>query len=310
MRKLFWSCAAITVVAAGTVYLAAKHVEQKPYEPAGQTMASWFGLPPAGASETDPVEGGVPAPTPVEIKEPHAALCPNVGEVVAVAEGTLPGHIAIGEPVGSTCQAPMPGAAGECVGPADGAITPCQGEAIAAPLGCMSMGADASPSCPRTMPYCADDVDCSKSHMPYADEEQCEEKACSLFDMMVGCCQAIAAGMSVAPCEQPMDPAETNNNAEPIEPMPTGQDDGASYHNYHNDMHCPYCPYTGRCYPDAAPSPAVPDAAEDKKADDKEPAKKSSKPEKKASLWKGFLIDTMEFRPSDAGLNPFIPGPL
>ena len=64
MRKLFWSCAAVAVAAAGTVYLAAKHVDQHPYAVMGQTVRSMCGTEhEAGAAPNG--DNAVPAePTP------------------------------------------------------------------------------------------------------------------------------------------------------------------------------------------------------------------------------------------------------
>src|SRR5262249_54210634 len=89
--------------------------------------------------------------------------------------------------------------------------------------------------------------------------------------------------------------------------------------NYH--QHYPCCPYTGRCYPsDPTPSPAVPDTPADTKPEEKvcpkkdkveemPPAPKSSGGENQENhSVPEFRLDTMEFRPSDAGLHRFIPG--
>ena len=96
MRKLFWSCAAVAVAAAGTVYLAAKHVDQHPYAVMGQTVRSLCSTE-HGSSAIPAGENAVPA-------EPTPALPPSIGaveparpEVVAVAEPSLPGHITVGE---------------------------------------------------------------------------------------------------------------------------------------------------------------------------------------------------------------------
>src|SRR5205809_7477601 len=110
----------------------------------------------------------------------------------------------------------------------------------------------------------------------------------------------------------------TDEGTTPL-PMPEGSESMPlpgkcqEYDHYHH-QHEQYCPYTGRCYPsDSTPSPAVPDTAADKKSEEKvcpnkdkaeemPPAPKSSTGEEpKGNAWE-FHLDTMEFRPSDAGL--------
>ncbi len=160
MRKLFWSCAAVAVAAAGTVYLAAKHVDQHPYAVMGQAVRAMCGVEaehgPAGSTG----ESAVPAePAPADPPVTGASTPPAHGQIVAVAESSLTGHITVGEgdsgsPMSSTGSSP-----------AD--MTKCDADAMPS---CGPMKA----SCPLVMPYCDDDG-CPSKRMPCADEACCEE---------------------------------------------------------------------------------------------------------------------------------------
>src|SRR5437764_11515294 len=92
MRKLFWSCAAVALAAAGTVYLAAKHVDQHPYAVMGQTVRSMCGTEHESAA-APAGENAVPAePTPT-LPASTGAVEPARGEVIAVADPSMPCHI-------------------------------------------------------------------------------------------------------------------------------------------------------------------------------------------------------------------------
>src|SRR5262249_14920984 len=152
------------------------------------------------------------------------------------------------------------------------------------------------------------------------DEESCENNDVpkGLFQLLrvfFGCQEPAAEPMTVDPV-----PA----GSEPMSPtLPEGSPSGKCQEDEHYHHHYPCCPYTGRCYPeDSTPSPAVPDVSEEKKVDkkssptkdkeeDQPPARKdSASEESNNNRHPEFRLDTMEFRPSDAGLHRFIPGAL
>jgi hypothetical protein len=309
MRKLFWSCAAVAVAAAGTVYLAAKHVDQHPYAVMGQTVRAMCGAEHDTPGPTG--ESTVPAePAPADPLVTGASTAPVRGQIVAVAESSLPDHITVregdaGTPISSTGSSP-----------AD--MTKIDADAMPS---CGPMKA----SCPLVMPYCSDDS-CPPKRMPYADEESCErseEQGCEeeskgFFEMLMG------FFWNLGPIEPKTDPMPAGS--EPMGPSDKGLSPfGKCQEDEHYHDHYPCCPYTGRCYPydpNPTPSPAVPDVPEQKKPAEKcspkkDKAEKLPPPQKSSVLEEQeqtsvseFHLDTMEFRPSDAGLHRFIPGAL
>ncbi len=174
------------------------------------------------------------------------------------------------------------------------------------------------------MPYCCDDSR-PPQHMPYADEENCEqrdEQSCidvskNLYQILMDLfgCQVSAEPMTVEPMPAGSEPMGSA--------LPDGFPSGKCQEDEHYHQHYPSCPYTGRSYPeDATPSPAVPDTPEEKKANEKcspkkekteempPPQQSSASEEPKNDRFPEIHLDTMEFRPSDAGLHRFIPGAL
>ena len=309
MRKLFWSCAAVAVAAAGTVYLAAKHVDQHPYAVMGQTVRAMCGAELEHGSASPAGESAVPAePAPADPSLHGASTPPAHGQIVAVAESSLPNHIVVGE---GDAGSPM-----SSTGSSPAETTKVDPDALP---GCAPM----QPSCPLVMPYCCDES-CPPKRMPYADEEccergdeqGCEEESKGFIETLIG------FFWNMVPVEQKADPMPAGS--EPMAPpdkdlswpFSTPQED----EHYHD--HYPSCPYTGRTYdPNPMPSPAVPDVPQEKKGEEKvcpkkdkveePPPQKSSTPEEQEEMSvPEFHLDTMEFRPSDAGLHRFIPGVL
>ena len=133
--------------------------------------------------------------------------------------------------------------------------------------------------------------------------------------------------MDLFGCQVPAEPMTADPMPVGSEPMgstlPEEFPSGKCQEDEHYHQHYPSCPYTGRSYPeDTTPSPAVPDTPEEKKADKKcspkkdkteempPPQQSSASEEPKNEHRSEFHLDTMEFRPSDAGLHRFIPGAL
>src|SRR5205823_5211899 len=150
-------------------------------------------------------------------------------------------------------------------------------------------------------------------HMPYADEESCEVEQKGFLKALVDIFLSEKAAEPMKVKLEPVTP-EPMPMEDPLqEPSPDGkcQEDQNYHHQY------PSCPYTGRCYPDPIPSPAVPDVPQEKKDEEKSVPEKDKASEMPPSP-KGpgaeeqdeesvmeFHLDTMEFRPSDAGLHRF-----
>ena len=300
MRKVFWCCTAAAILAAGSVYLAAKHIDRNPYE----TMASLIGGGAAtGSCPATAGDGGIPAdPTPADLS-PQSAVPLPPQDVVVRTDGKLAGEIAVDEgssPMASSREY----AVKECtvVGgeemPAECTATIDMGSLIG------SATSSAQTPCPPVMPYCPDDAAADR-RMPYADEEQCEEPAedsLSWLEMVWQAMYATAEAVEATPVMSETDGEET-------QPYRCPEDE---YHRQHSQ----YCPYTGRCYePSYVPSPAVPDPAEKKdedganKIEDEAPKTKGSN-EEQALPPPLTDLDTMEFRPSDAGFDRLIPDPL
>jgi hypothetical protein len=303
MRKLFWSCAAVAVAAAGTVYLAAKHVDQHPYAVMGQTVRSMCG--------TEHETGAAPAGETTVPAEPTPSVPSSLGaaepahEVVAVAGPSLPCHITVGE---SDSAGSM-----SSTGSSSGDANVLTGYTVPAP---------SSPSGPLVMPYCCDESH-APQHMPYADEESCEPSESSCADEPMGLFQFLK-DLLIKVSVEPMTVDPMPADSEPMgSTLPEGFPSGKCEEDDHYHQHCPVCPYTGRCYPEeTAPSPAVPDLPEEKNVDKKSSPKKDTSEETspapkhpagaepRDNHQAEFHLDTMEFRPSDAGLHRFIPGAL
>lgn len=323
MRKVFWSCAAAAVVAAGSVYLAAKHIDQDPFAAMLSMATSACGGTGSGTCPAGPSDLAVPeAPKEVGMEALGGVIDPPPLSVVATSETTLPGEINVSEggitlTGGSQDRAEDTGLKpDEPPATIDGAM--------------LSRCLATSAPCPAVMPYCPEDGAAACSRMPYADEADagCEEaeakdgdKPESFFSFWMGVFgQSVREGLKPAHADSegsesaPSDPPEAEGNA-----AGKCEED----HNYH--QHCPSCPYTGRCYPETIPSPAVPAVEElekqvpEEKTDGEEAYPKMAPiPEKKTNgAQAGDMppsncdLDTMEFRASDlAGWESFLPEPL
>jgi hypothetical protein len=294
MRKVFWCCTAAAIVAAGSVYLAAKHIDRNP----GEVLASLIGGGVAsGSCPATPSGEPMPAdPTPAD-PAPHTAVplpCPR--EVVVSTGDKLGTEIAVEEGAGPMTSCVESHMAGEEMPPASMATIDMSGSSACE-------GSAPMASCPTVMPYCPDEKATSR-RMPYADEEECEESA----DDMAGwleMAEQVISGVAEAVLS---DAFSGTDGEEMPQPYKCPEEE---YHRQHSE----YCPYTGRSYPSTyVPCPAVPDP-EEQKTDEGEQKPKDA-PKMKSSRKEQELpppltdLDTMEFRPSDAGLQRFIPGPL
>jgi len=285
MRKLFWCCAVAAVAVAGGLYLAAKPVEHRPFLVVAEAMRVLYEGGARLATGSAPETEVVPAdPIEVSADEPETNA---QGEVVAIAGEDLPAHIVVEDP------------------------TPASAESVHPPLAEPATVPGYSPSAraaqpyPTHMPYCNDDGHSRPGTMPYADDEVGADEASDEGSEDAGSfCDLIFRLVE-----------ELYGAVEPTEDEYVCPED--RYHHEHEMV----CPHTGRSYPRYAPSPAVPDGEENEEKPESDPY--PEKPGKKApTVPPGedleeqdfelplFELDTMEFRPSDAGLHPFIPGPV
>jgi hypothetical protein len=322
MRKVFWCCVAAAVAAAGTVYLAAKHVDQHPYAVMSQAVVSFCGkMGPTGAPVApEPSNGLVPAePAPVEMT-PTGAATPkgeSASPVVAISGPELVGHIDL-----STCQ------------PSD----VCATIDYPATVDAQCLPAAGKPT-PEAMPYCSDDATAPRQ-MPYAEEKKTGEDVSCTQSEEFDYCPAVVGTEET--CEEnscpwhcgwsvfrhvwnllqssqiDSDPADVSEEGTSEAESSTDDAIDHEYHDYHHGCHGQqqYCPYTGRCYPSMNPSPAVPDVPATEKKDQTEEAPKKSpnatmppapEEQENGALLPPPRIDTMECRPSDAGLDGLIP---
>jgi hypothetical protein len=289
MRRLFWCSVAVAVAAAGSVYLASKSVEESPALLVGQALVN-------AAGEHSSSGGGMTvAGEPVGLPEPPSAVevpatpveeTPAPSEVVAVADPSTPGHIFIDEEPVTT-----------------GSPVLLQANVVQAPQ---------SPA-PSLMPYCSEDEDGCPRQMPHAEEEECERpqpqtaKEAEAWELLRKAAREAAEEMPAAEQE----PEEQDRCPDNTPQATPGHD------------HEMICPYTGQSYPRYPICPAAPEApAQDtpkktnneKKVPTLRESRKMSSPELDAQgperIWPTFRLDTMEFRPSDAGFQPILPRPF
>ncbi|HEY7427459.1 MAG TPA: hypothetical protein VH682_24710 [Gemmataceae bacterium] len=179
--------------------------------------------------------------------------------------------------------------------------------------------------CPMVMPYCTDDDEQSavKRVMPYAEDdgvkpaaaiEESEDNAFKEWMKLIeGSDQSEKDGAAEelpAPKEEPSAEELPVPKEEPSA-EPKCQEDSRIHEHYSG---CPSmtCPYTGKSYPSHAPS-----MKRGKEESSEEPALhhrvrkhpgKGCKGEDDCPHPEG--VDTMEYRPSDGGLNEYGPGPM
>jgi hypothetical protein len=288
MKKLFWCGVGVAVAAASCVYLASRHVENPPFALVGQMIMKLGGEEEAasgagGASEAIPDD---PEPTPVGVEGNTGPM-----QVVAVDMGQ-PGFIIVEDP--------------ECK-PAEQLANMPQADLAAPPPPTL-------PTPPMVMPYCYDDVASSGTRMPYADEddgtEEESEPVGDIWDLL----RRIAAEANAAVNTEklPVAPREVNDETTPDEATNSGDrcPEDEDYHRHH-----PTCPYTGRSYPLPAICPPAPETPPEENNNTPK-YHKSMKPigEEESGAeeqeYPYHKLDTMEFRPSDAGFEHFVPGPF
>jgi hypothetical protein len=290
MRKLFWCSVGVAVAAAGSVYLASKSVEQSPAVLVGQALVNAAGEDALGGGlKVAGAHVGLPEPpTAVEMIDTPVEEVPQPSEVVAVAHPSTPGHISI------------------------------EGEGVSAAFAPVLLQANVVQTppapAPALMPYCGDDEEGGPRRMPYAsEEEECEcpqpqtAKEGEAWELLRRAAREAAE-------ELPLAEQEPGEEAQDLCPDNTSR--GTPGHHDHDMV----CPYTGQSYPRYPVCPSAPEAPEEmkpkkdnneKKTPTLRESRKTTPPEVDVEQsWPTFRIDTMEFRPSDAGFQPILPRPF
>jgi hypothetical protein len=287
MKKIFWCSVAVAVAAAGSVYLASRPVESYSLTRAGHALASLGGEESAGGEEAAPpvpVPAAVPGLPTVGSEETAAGSATAVvSETVAVAEGPLQGHIIIDE--------------GESL------VLPSSTDfATQTPESTL-----AAQAAPPVMPYCPDDSEACNRRMPMAEEDESGEEEAEVWELLRRAAKE-ANEEGGAPEKLPVTPAEVENQDGGDEESSGSKHEQYqdSYHHHH-DHEC-VCPYTGRSYPLPPISPSAPEPSEPKKGNNIKPESMDDGEEQEALPI--HKLDTMEFRPSDAGFQPFTPRPI
>lgn len=286
MRKLFWCSLVVAAAAAGSVYLACRHVERTPFAAMGQGLMMLGGeeASSSGSGEPVPTLPEEPAPVPADVLGGEIPPAPPSSDIVGVADMSLSGHILIQE-----ADAPEPGNAQGVVAVSG------QTESVVV----LTPAAQTSPA-PAVMPYAREGSREADVRMPYADEDEYTQET--------------GAGNVLEPVQE-----ETKGTEEPT-PMPDSTEMNAAEpqtcpeaHDYHRQHQS--CPYTGRCYPSYPISPAAPEVKEEKKSNNEKPRlyeskKMTEEPTPEQAGLRDLRLDTMEFRPSDAGFQPFVTRPF
>ncbi len=282
MKKIFWCSVAVAVAAASSVYLASRHVEEYSFKTVGHAIAALGSEESASNSgESAPVPEPIPA-TGLPVVTPSApeAMAPDAGtaQVVARLDGAAQGQITIDE------------------------SNPISDFAISSPSTLPKIGetVQSFPVPPSKMPYCQDDTEVSQVHMPYADDEDTGEEEAEVWGLLRQAAREATEETTRTPEKLPLAPKEINEQEKVEEEQ---QQSGANRMDqcpsqYHHEQ---VCPYSGHSCPLPQVCPSAPETPVKKKepmdaGEEQEPPHRN--------------LDTMEFRPSDAGFQHFVPGPF
>ena len=302
MRKLLWCCSAAGVLAAGGLFAAMYFACRCPDSTIGRFvytaatvtftlhpirgLASMVESAHRDAVRSEDIAGSVEECIPADPQpiEPEQAA----DKIVAAAAETLPP-----EPAAIIIPEDEPMPRVEVV------------EAPPSTIDITGFQVQDSPDrgCPMVMPYCVDDDEpMPKPRMPYADaaKQQADGSEASEDD-------AFKAWMKL------FDEGSKEKKASDAEELPQPREERKSESKCEEDIHrleqypgCPHvtCPYTGKSYPARARSkkPGKEESSEEPDGS-KRPGSKENTPRTQG-------VDTMEYRPSDGGLNEYGRGPL
>lgn len=281
MRRIFWSCVILAVAAAGSVYLASRPVEREPLTVVGKALVKLGGEesaetsgPDAGGLPVEPMPVGEEAAAPLE--EPMLPVDPGAApKVVVSGDLSNPGEIVIEEP--ETMEGVVP------------VVPATEPEASVPPL--------AAPK----MPYCNDETGETGVRMPYAEEdEHAQEEEHLQRETLWELLRKIAVEAKDAKCKD----ESTEAPELPAGELPEPCEEPYDYHHHHHEM---TCPASGQFYPKCRPSPAIPEFKEESKKPEMSSEKAGGFDEEEQEATP-YHLDTMEFRPSDAGFFTWLPG--
>ena len=276
MKKLFWCSVAVAVAAAGSVYLASRHVESCSLTSVGHAMAA-LGGEESSSSGTGTDAPQVPEPAPVGVlpavgsEDATSVATPPASEPVPLAAGPAEGRIIIEEP--ESFPLPMP----------SDFATQTASDVQAEPL---------------VMPFCPDDTHVCNPRMPMADEDEGGEEEAEAWEMLRQAARESAEETIKSPEKLPITPQEVE--------QPGAGEEYQDYHHHHHEM---ICPYTGRSYDLPKICPPAPEPSEPEKQGNNTKKDNMGDIEEQEPL-PHQKLDTMEFRPSDAGFQHFVPGPF
>lgn len=161
-------------------------------------------------------------------------------------------------------------------------------------------------SCPMVMPYCVDDEEpMPQPRMPYVDagKKQADGSEASEDEAFKAWMKLFDEGSKENKEKKAIDAEE----------LPQPKEEPKSESKCEEDLHrheqypgCPHvtCPYTGKTYPARAP------LKKRGKEESSEEPDGSNRPGAKENTPRTQGVDTMEYRPSDGGLNEYGRGPL
>jgi hypothetical protein len=324
VRKLIWCCCAAGVLAAGGYLSLVYHVCRHPDTPMSQavlgaaravvSMQPLNGLVSMAVHSTKSemphetagsAEECVPAdPQPIDIEADKKI---EEGEMVQQP----------GDPIDEAAPIVIP----EEEPPQNGQMV----QAVPAPVDVNGVPVQGMPpnGCPIFMPYCQDDADqpATPPIMPCAGEE--EDKPAKQDDKKSQA-SSEESEQNVFNAWQKLFESGQKNESKDVEELPPPVEEESSDepkcqedpHRHENYSGCPHvtCPYTGKTYPSCEPPKSA------GKEESQEPVEMPKPHDKKSHSGKGCKIkdecprtqgvDTMEYRPSDGGLNEYGPGPL
>lgn len=309
MRKAFWCCTALGLLAAAGLYVAAGRSNSSSDSLLTRCLVNSVGI--AGAIQNiwapdqrkedyGVVVNHIPAdPTPCPpAPAAEKSICEKVMEAIQLPAdpNPPPASIVIHEEVP---QAAPPPAAGKEETSEWQKVEPKDAEVIPTPPSPLMSDLATGPApCPDVMPYASEDGEPAQAErMPYAAGDESQEPT----------------------SPQPEDRSDADKAAQPSEPQnaPECKEDPNYHHHYSGCPSTTCCPYTGRCYP-STPSyqPSTPKTGgQDESSEPKAKKKKHTSKKQPMGLDNENCpthpeVDTMEYRKSDGGLNEYGPGPF
>lgn len=164
--------------------------------------------------------------------------------------------------------------------------------------------------CPLVMPYCSDDEETPavKPVMPLAEEDQpkaaAEESEEKDFKEWMKLFKKSDKESKAAVAAEELPPPQENPHSEP-----KCEEDSRIFEHYSGYPHTT-CPYTGKTYPSTAGKKMGKEESSEEPPVLHRTKKHSFKGKDKESSPHTEGVDTMEYRPSDGGLNEYGTGPL